>query len=94
MRDDHGRSPLDRVLEVVDDEDVLRYRLNLCLYLINHGCGGDEGKVKLMFEACFWRNLDVVKKLVELHKVDPNGECIYCSTQCITLSYTICVVQM
>ena len=71
MRDDHGWSPLDRVLENVD--------LDLGLYLINHGCGGAEGKVTLMFEACSWGNLDVVKKLVEVHKVDPNGECAYCS---------------
>ena len=90
MRDDHGRSPLDRALECVSRPDDL----DLGLYLINHGCGGDEGKVKLMCEACFWSKLDVVKELVELHKVNPNGECIYCSTQCITLSYTICVVQM
>ena len=75
MRDDDGQSPLDRVLEDVDYED----NLDLGLYLINHGCGGDEGKVKLMCVACFWSKLDVVKELVELHKVDPNGECIYYS---------------
>ena len=75
MRDDDGQSPLDRVLEDVYDEDDL----DLCLYLINHGCDDDEGKVELLCEACYLGNLDMVKELVELHKVDPNGECIYCS---------------
>ena len=83
MRDDHGRSPLDRVFEDVYGKDDL----DLGLYLIKHGCD-DEGKVKLMREACFWGNLDVVEELVKLHKVDPKGDRIYCSTQCITLSYT------
>ena len=80
MRDDHGQSPLDRVLKDVDYKDDLEYRLDLCLYLIKHGCCGDEGiMVKLMCEACYWGRLDMVKELVEQHKVDPKGECIYYS---------------
>ena len=78
MRDDEGRSPLDRVLEDVDDEKELVYRLNLGLYLINHGCCGDEGKVKLLCVACLQGRLDMVKELVEQHKVDPRGKCVYC----------------
>ena len=89
VRDDHGQSPLDRVLEDMDDEEDLDFGL----YLINHGCDV-EGKVKLLCEACYWDRLDVVKELVEQHKVDPKSERVYYSTQCITLSYTICVVQM
>ena len=76
VRDDNGQSPLDRALEDVDDED----HLDLGLYLVSHGCGGYEGKVKLMCGACSWGSQDVVEELVELHNVDPRGECLYCST--------------
>ena len=69
VRDNEGRSPLERALE--DDADG--YNLDFGLYLINIGCGSDEGKVKLMCEACFWSRLDVVKELVEQHKIDPKG---------------------
>ena len=90
MRDDHGQSPLDRALEDVDDEDDL----DLGLYLINHGCGGYEGKVELMCEACCWDRLDVVKELVELHKVDPKGECIYCSTMHHIVIHHLCCADV
>ena len=73
MSDDSSQSPLDRVLEDVYDEDDLY----LGLYLINHGCGGYEGMVKLLCEACFWGNLDVVEELVELHRINPNCECVH-----------------
>ena len=52
--------------------------VDIALYLMNRGgtCS-DEDKVKLLCEACYWGKLDVVKELVEQHKVDPNGECYY-----------------
>ena len=50
---------------------------NFALYLVKHGFGSNEGRVKVLHEACLWDRLDVVKELVEQHKVDPNGECRY-----------------
>ena len=53
--------------------------IDIALYLMNRGCTcSDEDKAKLLCEACSWGKLDVVKELVEQHKVDPNGEC-YCA---------------
>ena len=63
------RSPLERALEEDDDGDSL----DSCLYLINNGCGSDKDKVELMCKACQWGRLDVVKELVEHHKVYPKG---------------------
>ena len=84
VRDDDGQSPLDRVLEDVYNKDDL----DLGLYLINHDCGDDEGKDELMCKACYWGRLDVVEELVELHQVNPNGECVH------HIIITICVVHM
>ncbi len=62
-------SPLDNVLEEPYDFEV-----DVALYLVNHGSGSDENKAKLLCRACYWGKLDVVKELVEQHKVDPKGE--------------------
>ncbi len=67
MRYDKGQSPLDIALK---DDCV-----DVALYLISRGCGGDEDKAKLLCEACQWGKLDVVKELVEQYKVDPKSEC-------------------
>ncbi len=66
MRDDEGQSPLDIALRggCVD----------VALYLMSRGCGGDEDKAKLLCEACRWGKLGVVKELVEQYKVDPKSE--------------------
>ena len=80
MRDDEGKSPLDLALHwEKDDYDV---SVDTALYLVNHGCGDDIDKVKLLFAACYQRELNVVKELITEHKVDPNGErivalCVY-----------------
>ena len=47
---------------------------NVPLYLINRGCGDDKDKAELLFRACEWIRLDIVKELVEEHKLDPNGK--------------------
>ncbi len=68
-------SPLDialRLQEMYDGD----YGFDVALYLVNHGCGSDENKAKLLCEACKHGELDVVKELVEQHKVDPKGELI------------------
>ncbi len=75
MRDDEGQSPLDRALENPDDYDDC---VDVALYLMSRGCAcGDEDKAKLLCVACGCGKLDVVKELVELHKVDPKSECAY-----------------
>ncbi len=72
MRDDKGLSPLDKALEDLYDDGCV----DVALYLMSRGCAcGDEDKAKLLCEACWWVKLDVVKELVELHKVDAKSEC-------------------
>ena len=70
VRNDEGQSPLDLALEEMDDDCCI----DVALYLINHGCGDDEDKDKLLCTACRCGKLDVVKELVEEHDRDPNGE--------------------
>ncbi len=72
MRDDEGQSPLDKALENLYDDDGC---VDVALYLMSRGCGGDEDKAKLLCAACGWGKLDVVKELVQQHKVDPMSEC-------------------
>ena len=74
VQDDERQSLLDITLENIftDADDFL----NTALYLVTHGYGGDEDKVKVLHKACYCGKLDVVKELVEQHKVDPNGECV------------------
>ena len=62
-----GQSPLDLAL------DYYNIRVDVALYLFNHGCGDDKGKTKLLCKACGLDRLDIVKELVEDHKLDPNG---------------------
>ena len=72
VRDNEGRSPLDRALEnVYDDEDYVY----VSLLLINKGLGGDTEKADVLFGASVHGMLDVVQELVEQHKVDPS-ECV------------------
>ena len=71
VRNDEGQSPLDLALEHPYNDNCI----DVALYLINHGCGDDKDKDKLLCGACRWGRLDVVKELVEKHDRDPNGEC-------------------
>ena len=71
VRDDKGRSPLDQLLEYLHTDHCI----DVALYLINHGCGDDKDKDKLLCQACMTDNLNVVKELVEKHDRDPKGEC-------------------
>ena len=74
VRDNRGRSPLDCALEYTDEyEDCV----NTAHYLISHGSGGDKERGMLLCGACHHGKLDMVKELVEQHKVDPNSECVY-----------------
>ena len=53
--------------------------VDVALYLINLSCGGAEDQGRLLCEASAWGVLDVVKELIEKHKVDPNGNHYYSS---------------
>ncbi len=72
VRDGKGQSPpLD--LALVDMYDTC---VDVALYLMSRGCAcGDEDKAKLLCGACLFGKLDMVKELVEQHKVDPKSEC-------------------
>ncbi len=71
VRDYRGQSPLDTALEGLHDDGCV----DVALYLMSRGCGGDEDKAKLLCGACQYCMLSVVKELVEQHKVNPNSEC-------------------
>ena len=66
---DDGKSPLDKALA-----GGYSKHCDVPLYLINNGYGNEQDKAKLLCKGCSSGNLDVVKELVEQHKVDPTGE--------------------
>ncbi len=57
-------------MDVYDFDDCV----DVALYLMSRGCGDDEDKARLLCAVCEHGNLNVVKELVEQHKVDPS-EC-------------------
>ena len=70
VRDDKGQSLLDlldKALRRLYDGDCV----DVALYLMSRGCGGDEDKAKLLCRACSRGKLGVVKELIEYYKVDP-----------------------
>ncbi len=71
VRDDEGQSPLDLALGCLDDEGCV----DVALYLMSRGCGGDEDKANLLCRACQYGMLGVLKELVEQHKFNPKSEC-------------------
>ena len=74
VRDDEGCSPLDILLEGIDDLFKQHYGFLIAYYLLSWGYGDDEDRVKWLYKACRWGRLEVVEELVERHNVDPNGE--------------------
>ena len=65
---DNGESPLDRALDGYSEH------CDVALYLVNNGYGNEQDKAKLLCRGCSSGKLDVVRELIEQHKVDPNGE--------------------
>ena len=62
--------------------------VDVALYLLNHGCdGNDKDKAKLLCGACEHGKLDVVKELVEQHHIIPSGEH---STSYSIMQSTVC----
>ncbi len=84
MVDVEGKSPLDYALDGHNDnyDEVSVY---IALYLVNHGCGDDKDKDRLLFAACCQGELNVVKELITKHKVEPNGERIVALCLCMFL---------
>ena len=66
---DYGESPLDIALRMGFSENC-----DVALYLINNGFGSKQDEAKLLCRGCSSGNLDVVRELIEQHKVDPYGE--------------------
>ena len=65
-------------LEIALEGASTSYRaggVDVAYYLItNCGCGNNEEKMILFCRACFHGKLDVIKKLVSQHKIDPHCE--------------------
>ena len=78
VRDNEGRSPLDILLEGMDDWQKRYCGFPIAHYLFSCGYGNDEDRVKWLYKGCRWGKLEVVEELVERHNVDPNGEHTHC----------------
>ena len=78
VRDDEGRSPLDRALEYG--------HVDVPYYLFHLGYGSERDRVELLCNASAHGKLDVVQELVEQHKVDPS-ECVLMIT--LPLQYSM-----
>ena len=71
VKDDMGQSPLDTALDSLSNSNCV----DIAYYLIVEcGYGGEEEKMMLLCRACYHGKLDMVKKLVLQHNIDPNGE--------------------
>ena len=72
VRDDKGKSPLDRAMEDVYETEGSP---EVAYYLMSCGCDRDEETLAdLLCGACQRSKLSIVKDLVEQHKLDPNSE--------------------
>ena len=73
VRDNEGRLPLDILLEGIDNFFKRDYGFDIASYLLSCGYGDVEDRVKWLYKACRWGQLEVVKELVDTHDVDPKG---------------------
>ena len=72
VRDEQGESPLEKVVKGLHDNEGC---LEVAHYLLSCGCDSDEETLtELLFKACRRGKLDIVRELVEHHKLDPNSE--------------------
>ena len=71
VRDNRGRTVLNITMENLHS----KASLDVALYLLNQGCGSNDIiKAKLLFAACQFGRLNMVKELIEKYEVDPNGK--------------------
>ena len=75
VRNGKGQTPLDKALDINTlGETGSKDFPEVALYLIDCGCPeGSKDKLKILRGACRWGKLDMLKKLIEQLKVDPNG---------------------
>ena len=72
VRDDKGKSPLDRAMENVFSTKGCP---EVAHYLMSHGFDSDKETIaKLLCGACQWGKLAIVKDLVKQHKLNPKSE--------------------
>ena len=98
VNDGDEDSPLDEVVRMHDSDRML--------YLAIHGCGNSKFKDAAIIKACFYGRLEVAKKLIEQHNINPKGNHDYilwglimpgmsgvcCSTYCqVLLSNNYCI---
>ena len=83
VRDNEGDSPLDITMKNIyigmdngDDEG----HPELAYYLLSHDTDNEEAQTKLLFIACGIDKLNIVKGLVEEHKLDPKSELLCVNT--------------
>ena len=65
VKDGDEDSPLDKVVGM-DYSDRM-------FHLVNNECGGNKFKDAAIIEACRYGRLEVVKKLIEQHNINPKG---------------------
>ena len=65
VKDGDEDSPLDEVVEMGYSDRMF--------HLVNHGCGNSKFKDAAIIKACKYGRLEIVKELVEQHKVNPKG---------------------
>ena len=82
VKDYQGQSPLDTALD-----DCNKGCVDVAQYLMHLGYGDGKERVRLLHNASYNGKLDVVKELVEQHKVDPS-ECVLIDHPTITAVYT------
>ena len=71
-----GRTPMASIVENSHTADHCYCNCEVGLFLVNQGYGSDQDKARLLSFACGCGKIDIVKGLVEQHKVDPTGECL------------------
>ena len=84
MRDDKGMLPLERAMENVYTNKGCP---EVAHYLMRHGCDSNKKTItELLCGACTRGKLNIVKDLVEQHKLDPNSEFHWLISYC-TVDY-------
>ena len=70
MKDTMGLTSLVRALDNQYDSESY---VGVAHYLVKHGYSSSKERDMLLLGACRWGKLDLVKEIIEQHKVDPKG---------------------
>ena len=74
VKDDKQQLPLEIALQYMSEKKSC---VDTAHYLVNCGCGSNEDKSKLMFGACQWGLLELVKDLARNHNINPQGSSMH-----------------